>query len=866
MIDPAVNSGYRSAPHLPPTPARPNACACRHLVTNLATILIALVLVAPAPAAIAQGGGSGYTLIGWNDLGMHCMDADYSVFSILPPYNTIHAQLIDPSGELVSDPSALGITVTYEAVADPDGSLNTTSIAKTNFWDWVTQLFGASPAPDQGLAGSDMPGPVNAPQPMHYDAAFNWLTGEGIPITPYDDAGDKNYYPTMKLVARDSSGQVLATATIVLPVSDEMTCTSCHGSGSGPAARPGAGWVNHPDPELDYRYNVLLLHDELQEGTALYDSALAAAGYNPLGLYATVDADNTPILCDACHGSNALPGTGQPGIPQLTEVMHAAHASAVDPSNGMTLNASENRSACYTCHPGSETRCLRGAMGKAVAANGELAMQCQSCHGSMSRVGATGRAGWFDQPACQNCHSGTATDNNGQIRYLSAFDESGAPRVAVNDTFATNPDTPVAGVSLYRFSEGHGGLQCEACHGSTHAIYPSSHLNDNLQNIALQGNAGTLADCSSCHGSQPETVRGGPHGMHPVGREWVGRHEDAAEDNPSQCRTCHGADYRGTVLSRALGDRVISTEFGTKDFWQGFQIGCYTCHNGPQSDDRNRNRAPVVSNVSASTHLDVPVDVPLSASDPDGDSLSLRVVSQTANGTVGLVGTVATFYPFAGFTGSDTFTYAAWDGSTDSNLGTGTVSVAAAGGGTCTVNCSASVDVSGEVGSPASFSGDAVLNDCAGTSTYEWDFGDGGGGSGADTSHSYDAPGSYGWSLTVTADGVSCTSKGTIEITPAESECSLSCSAEVTDRSSVGKEVEFHGSSESSDCGGSAVYEWDFGDGSPVVRGKEVRHTYSSTTTFTWQLRVLRGGAVCERSGTIVINSNTRRSGSRRAP
>ena len=32
--------------------------------------------------------------MGWNNLGMHCMDSDYSVFSILPPYNTINAQLI----------------------------------------------------------------------------------------------------------------------------------------------------------------------------------------------------------------------------------------------------------------------------------------------------------------------------------------------------------------------------------------------------------------------------------------------------------------------------------------------------------------------------------------------------------------------------------------------------------------------------------------------------------------------------------------------------------------------------------------------------------------------------------------------------
>ena len=29
-----------------------------------------------------------WTVVSWNNLGMHCMDSDYSVFSILPPYST----------------------------------------------------------------------------------------------------------------------------------------------------------------------------------------------------------------------------------------------------------------------------------------------------------------------------------------------------------------------------------------------------------------------------------------------------------------------------------------------------------------------------------------------------------------------------------------------------------------------------------------------------------------------------------------------------------------------------------------------------------------------------------------------------------
>ena len=68
-------------------------------------------------------------ILGWNNLGMHCMDSDYSVFSILPPYNTIEAQLI-VGGKLITNGS--GYTVTYQAVADPSGSFNSTAMGKGN--------------------------------------------------------------------------------------------------------------------------------------------------------------------------------------------------------------------------------------------------------------------------------------------------------------------------------------------------------------------------------------------------------------------------------------------------------------------------------------------------------------------------------------------------------------------------------------------------------------------------------------------------------------------------------------------------------------------------------------------------------------
>ena len=81
-------------------------------------LLLSVALVGAGSAVAADA-----TVIGWNNLGMHCMDPDYGVFALLPPYNTLQAQLIDarrPSGDATPPASP----VTYEAVADPDGSSN----------------------------------------------------------------------------------------------------------------------------------------------------------------------------------------------------------------------------------------------------------------------------------------------------------------------------------------------------------------------------------------------------------------------------------------------------------------------------------------------------------------------------------------------------------------------------------------------------------------------------------------------------------------------------------------------------------------------------------------------------------------------
>ncbi len=707
-----------------------------------------------------------WQVLGWNDLGMHCMDGtDFSVFSILPPYNTIHAHVLH-NGELVTSTS--GITVTYEAIAGPNGSINTTSAGKINFWDHVADLFGAQPANDAGLAGAEMPGTNNVPQPMHFEAAHSWFTGEGIPISPFDDAGRVNYYPMMKIVVRENGTEVASTR-IVLPVSDEMTCSACHQSGSGPAAKPSVDWRWHPDGDKDVKLNILRLHDENQQGNPAFFQALENQGFNTNGLYQTVVADGTAILCARCHLSNALPGTSDPNVTNtMTQAMHAHHKTVTDPASGMTLENSANRDSCYRCHPGSATRCLRGAMGAAVAADGSLAIECQSCHGTMSTVGSATRSGWFDEPKCQSCHSGTASDNNGEIRYLSVFESGTTERVAVNNTFAHPAST------LYRFSEGHGGLQCSACHGSPHAIFPSSHGNDNLQNEDMQGHEGTVVECLNCHTAQPYTFDGsgtvqeGPHGMHPVGNTDFSEKNDAHEDrfhakadedrnlgNLESCKNCHGTDYKGTVLSQAHDLRVIDAGgMGTRTFWRGYRIGCYTCHSGPDNDNNNPNAAPSVTSTTASTTANTPVAIPLTANEG-----TLRIVSQAHSGTVGLIGSTATYTPFFNFTGTDSFTFAAWDGEKDSNLGTATLTVTE---GSCVLTCETLTPVSGPARTDLPFWSRAVLSNCTTTISYLWSFGDGGSSTSALARHAYATNGVYGWQLIASAAGLSVTNSGSV--------------------------------------------------------------------------------------------------------
>ncbi len=386
----------------------------------------------------------------------------------------------------------------------------------------------------------------------------------------------------MRFGAFAKSGQALGSTDIVLPVSDETSCQSCHATGKAAAPAGARAWSTDPDLEAQARRNVLILHNA-RNGTSL----------------------QPPVLCATCHYSPALDlaGTGQTATQAahhtMSNVMHAFHstkmAGLVDtavPVGGAV--PAPTTQACYQCHPGVSTQCLRGAMTSKV--------DCQNCHGNMAAVGgmtpllAGGsidgtndgkpRRPWLDLPRCQSCHANDAVVKTAVtgapplaadgLRFDTAFrtgDASASPILATNTRFAEEPG------KLFRKSKGHGGLACEACHGSTHAIWAAGG-NDDVAATQLQGHAGTISECSACHQSPPTNGLGGPHGMHPVGSAWVSAHQNQAGSQLVACQACHGTDYRGTVLSRMFATRTLAGRTLTA----GTAIGCYTCHNGPSGD------------------------------------------------------------------------------------------------------------------------------------------------------------------------------------------------------------------------------------------------------------------------------------------
>jgi len=208
-------------------------------------------------------------------------------------------------------------------------------------------------------------------------------------------------------------------------------------------------------------------------------------------------------------------------------------------------------------------------------------------------------------------------------------------------------------------------------------------------------------------------------------------------------------------------DRTLSA-FVTKTFFRGAMIGCYTCHQGPGNDSSNSSTPPVVSNVSGSTPNNVALNLPVTITPA---TATMLIISQPANGSLGASNNVLTYFPNAGFTGSDTFTYAAWDGSKNSTLATGTVSVVQ---GSYSLGIASHVATNAPSGWPVAFAVVTTVTNNAGAVSFKWNFGDGSAFSTNQfAAHTFATPGTYSWQVVATVGAASATNAGSITITPA---------------------------------------------------------------------------------------------------
>jgi hypothetical protein len=395
-------------------------------------------------------GLSDYVVFAWNDLGMHCLNPDYSDAVILPPFNTVMAQVVKRG-----DPPALvtsGIKIEYSILN------NTTSYSKRSyggFWDHAVQLFGnlfgiSSLQHDVGLTGNGLSGQM-VPDGDHYVVT-------GMPVTPVKDDNTWDPYQVAEILVKDLQGNLLVKTRATVPVSDEINCAKCHGANAF--------------------QDILTKHDD-SHGTNLMGSR--------------------PVLCATCHGSPALgtSGAGSSGK-YLSQAIHGFHS---------TKGAS-----CYDCHPGQNTKCSRSTAhtatdGNCTTCHGSMAEvassigsgrtpwgsepACVTCHTGVAGVN-TGSTLYRNSQGhgnmyCSACHgsphamipSEQAADNYQALQYQgfnAKVKTIGSCGMCHSDSRGES--------NLGEFLEVHGGLHpeqvngCHVCHTSLSAStsdWPHAH-------------------------------------------------------------------------------------------------------------------------------------------------------------------------------------------------------------------------------------------------------------------------------------------------------------------------------------------------------------------------------------------------------
>ena len=429
-----------------------------------------------------------YVVVAWNDLGMHCLNPSFDTAVILPPYNTIWAQVIKrgtPPQIITS-----GISIDYRIIN------NTTSVSPVKgtfaqFWDpiFMKQLFSVVLPQDYGLnlvtptLNNSLTGAMVQP------VGTNHFMVNGIPVTPINDFGVKNPYQVAEITVKNTAGIVLAQTQATVPTSDEFSCGKCH-------------TTDDPNPFKD----MLIKHDRKQ-GTSLVSSM--------------------PVLCASCHGSPALGTTGAGTSGKyLSQAIHGFHSGKTVPG-GTAIG-------CNDCHPGPTAKCNRSAahsdITKVVPAVGSTD-SCSNinCHGTLSKIASDISSGvkipWVNEPKCVNCHTGVTGVDTGTALYRNSAGHGGLSCAACHSS--PHAMYPVSATSQDYVSGNYQAVQYQgvaktlgSCVSTCHQHPTSKGGGSNILEEHGSGSfSGKSVSCGICHsGFSNPAIGNWPHGY-----TWTGR-------------------------------------------------------------------------------------------------------------------------------------------------------------------------------------------------------------------------------------------------------------------------------------------------------------------------------------------------------
>ena len=121
--------------------------------------------------------------------------------------------------------------------------------------------------------------------------------------------------------------------------------------------------------------------------------------------------------------------------------------------------------------------------------------------------------------------------------------------------------------------------------------------------------------------------------------------------------------YNGALDDLRIYDRMLTSN----EILELCQEGGWDCSSGTSP--------PQVANIEVATETETPTLIELKGTASGGEALTYRVIQTPINGNVSVEGTTAIYTANSGFSGTDTFTYVANDGTSDSNEGIVTIVV-----------------------------------------------------------------------------------------------------------------------------------------------------------------------------------------------